>query len=189
MKHGFGKLAGSGCCWPAGCAGGRARRAARRCRRARHYGGGTDRGASIWRGLYGSTVLSDHNRKWFEGMSQLLEVDGASSHTWTSCSGQRSYPWRTGGWCAPRLPCWPWSTWRCCACSCLQPCLPPGCRRHQRSPPSGFRTLVSPANAPSQAFRNHVCPYADMKVCVVEDGSRFCTATQRLVDAGKAMVR
>ena len=86
VKRGFGKLAGSGCCWPAGCAGGRARRAAHRCRRACHYGGGTGRGASIWRGLYGSTVLSDHNRKWCEGMSQLLEVDGASSHTLTSCS-------------------------------------------------------------------------------------------------------
>jgi hypothetical protein len=44
-------------------------------------------------------LLSDRNRKWCGGMSRLLEVDGGSSHTWTSCYGRRSYLWRTGGWC------------------------------------------------------------------------------------------
>jgi hypothetical protein len=126
-------------------------------------------------------VLSDHNRKWCEGMSQLLEVDGASSHTLTSCSVDAAILGERAAGALRGCPAGPGARGGAApAAVCSR-----ACRRHQSSPPSGFRTLVSPANVPSQAFRNHVFPYADVKVCAVEDGSRFCTAIQRLIYAGK----
>ena len=60
---------------------------------------------------------------------------------------------------------------------------------HHSPPPPQLPYPSIPCQCALAGLGAHVCPYTDVTVCTVDDGSRFCAATQRLIDAGRAKVR